>query len=247
MTKVWKWSRHKGSHLLVLLAIADCASDQGEAFPGLSHLAQKTRLGRRYLVNIIGDLERSQELARVSGWEKRRSNQYRVTIQELGNSSSLENSSSLGNPDSLSREPQFHRVGNPSSLYPSIIHHEPKKDMPTPTTNVVESANQSILIADQKKKRAESPKKKELSASDLRLEQFLAEYPRQGGTKTDLETSWRECNVTDGLFITIMNKLKEAKASMDWGEQDGKFIPYPAKWLKEEGWLKQYRRKRLPL
>lgn len=51
---VWESSRHKGSALLVLLAIADYAHPDGSnAFPSLVTLARKTRLSPRQVRRII--------------------------------------------------------------------------------------------------------------------------------------------------------------------------------------------------
>ena len=44
MTQVWERSQHKGSELLLMLAIADNANDQGVAYPSKKTLAKKTRL-----------------------------------------------------------------------------------------------------------------------------------------------------------------------------------------------------------
>jgi DNA-binding Lrp family transcriptional regulator len=63
MTRVWEHSRHKGSELLVLLAIADFAHDDGSnAFPSIGTLAKKTRLSVRSVQDILRKLERSGEL-----------------------------------------------------------------------------------------------------------------------------------------------------------------------------------------
>src|SRR5437773_9639560 len=52
--RVWKHSRHGGSALLVLLAIADYAHDDGSgAFPSLKTLAKKTRLSVRQVRRVI--------------------------------------------------------------------------------------------------------------------------------------------------------------------------------------------------
>ena len=45
--RVWEHSGQKGAGLLLLLAIAGYAGDNGFAFPGLATLAAKTRLSRR--------------------------------------------------------------------------------------------------------------------------------------------------------------------------------------------------------
>lgn len=47
MSRVWEDSQQQKTNLLMLLAIADNANDDGYAFPGVAYLAQKTRMSRR--------------------------------------------------------------------------------------------------------------------------------------------------------------------------------------------------------
>lgn len=62
-TRVWESSKVKGGSLLVLLAIADYAKDDGrEAFPSTHTLAWKSRLTFRQVRQILLDLQASGEL-----------------------------------------------------------------------------------------------------------------------------------------------------------------------------------------
>jgi hypothetical protein len=63
MSHVWQHSRHKGSDLLLLLAIADFADDAGIAYPSVPTLAVKTRLKVRNVQYRLRALEQSQELS----------------------------------------------------------------------------------------------------------------------------------------------------------------------------------------
>lgn len=57
-------SKHKGSALLTLLCIANCANESGaNAFPGMPRLARDTRMSLRQVSRIIEKLEASGELA----------------------------------------------------------------------------------------------------------------------------------------------------------------------------------------
>jgi hypothetical protein len=56
-------SQHKGSALLTLLCIANCANQDGsDCWPNLERLAKDTRLGKRQLIRIVEALEKSGEL-----------------------------------------------------------------------------------------------------------------------------------------------------------------------------------------
>ena len=59
-TWVWANSPHKGSNLLLLLAIADNAHDDGGgAYPSIKTLSQKTRMSERTVHYALKTLEQS--------------------------------------------------------------------------------------------------------------------------------------------------------------------------------------------
>ena len=64
VSAVWEQSRAKGSGLLLLLAIADFAHDDGTgAYPSNETLAAKIRMSPRQVRNLVGALESLGELA----------------------------------------------------------------------------------------------------------------------------------------------------------------------------------------
>lgn len=88
MTRVWEYSQHKGSTLLLLLAIADFTDDRGEnAWPSVDTLSRKIRMTERQTRYLLRTLEKSGELvvARRGGGRKR-SNLFRVSIVDTGQS-----------------------------------------------------------------------------------------------------------------------------------------------------------------
>lgn len=62
MNYVWEHSKSKGLARLVLLAIADNANEQGDAFPGISRIAKKCNATDRSVQTSINELERMGEL-----------------------------------------------------------------------------------------------------------------------------------------------------------------------------------------
>ena len=62
MTRVWELSLATEGCLLVLLAIADFADDQGRAWPSVRTLAKKARLSERQTRYVLRKLEQSGEL-----------------------------------------------------------------------------------------------------------------------------------------------------------------------------------------
>jgi DNA-binding MarR family transcriptional regulator len=80
MSRVWAESQHKGSELLLLLAIADNANDQGVAYPSVRTLAKKTRLHPHHVKKLLRVLEASGELVTQVGAGPRGCNEYEVTL-----------------------------------------------------------------------------------------------------------------------------------------------------------------------
>lgn len=86
MTTCWKHSRARGTDLLVLLALADIANDDGECWPSIPHLAKKCRIDTRTTQRRIRSLEELGEVIVVVGGGRASksggpaSNRYRITV-----------------------------------------------------------------------------------------------------------------------------------------------------------------------
>jgi hypothetical protein len=109
-TEVWHGSRHKSGNLLVLLALADHADDQGKAWPGVRSLARKARLSerhtRRCLAELLasGELEILPEPAPSGGrWYHIRLDQLTPDNLSIGTSASDDETSVSGNRDADDR------------------------------------------------------------------------------------------------------------------------------------------------
>ncbi len=87
MNTVWQKSRARGNGLLVLLAIADDANDDGLAWPSVARIAQKARCSvrhaQRHLKNLIG----LTELVLKPRGGPHLCNLYQVTIRHPDDSS----------------------------------------------------------------------------------------------------------------------------------------------------------------
>ncbi|MDQ3831118.1 MAG: helix-turn-helix domain-containing protein [Candidatus Tectomicrobia bacterium] len=96
---VLNFSKAKKSHKLVLLEIANHTNKDGLAWPSHSTLARKTGLTRRWIVQIVSDLQTVGELAVIPGGGPHGEQAYRIPGCELtsqGMISSDEVSSLLG-------------------------------------------------------------------------------------------------------------------------------------------------------
>lgn len=84
MARVWAGSRHGGTELLMLLAIADFADDEGNAYPAVQTLADKCRMGSRNANYILTALRESGELEVRLNEGPRGANRYRIVLESLG-------------------------------------------------------------------------------------------------------------------------------------------------------------------
>ena len=79
MTSVWDDLRTQAhSELLVLLALADWANDDGYCWPTISALATKARLSERAVQQILGRLTATGRIRRIQGGGRGRANRYQV-------------------------------------------------------------------------------------------------------------------------------------------------------------------------
>lgn len=78
-TWVWHETTASGSDLLVLLALADSANDDGECWPGVDVLVDKTRMSRATVFRRLDALEAAGLLERDRRG-KRQTNVYRVCV-----------------------------------------------------------------------------------------------------------------------------------------------------------------------
>lgn len=84
MTWVWDNAKVGGNELLVLLAMADFANDEGFAYPRVSTLAAKTRVSERTVQRVLKQLTDLDELDYEQGGGRGRPNGYVVLMGRPG-------------------------------------------------------------------------------------------------------------------------------------------------------------------
>src|ERR1700751_4032444 len=90
MTSVWDDLRTQAhSELLVLLALADWANDEGDCWPTISALATKARLSERAVQQILGRLTATGRIRRIQGGGRGRANRYQVVTARNGASETV--------------------------------------------------------------------------------------------------------------------------------------------------------------
>lgn len=68
-----------------------------------------------------------------------------------------------------------------------------------------------------------------------RFSDFWEIYPKKK-SKGDAEKAWKAIKPNEQLVAAILNAVEVAKTSEQWLSDDGKYIPYPASWLRAKGW-----------
>lgn len=105
-----------------------------------------------------------------------------------------------------------------------------------PTGGVAQSAVNSSL---NEPLRMEEVKKettlRKSAGESARFAEFWAAYPKKK-SKVDAAKAWKQSK-GDSIFNEILDGLGRAVASADWQKDDGRFIPYPASWLRAGGWM----------
>lgn len=82
MARVWADSKQSGTHLLMLLAIADFADDEGNAYPAVGTLAEKCRMKPRNAQTILAALRQAGELEVRENEGPRGTNLYRIVMPQ---------------------------------------------------------------------------------------------------------------------------------------------------------------------
>lgn len=129
MARVWELSRQKGTDLLMLLAIADFADDDGRAYPSVATLAAKCRITTtRHAIRVLRGLKDSGELEIRDNEGPRGTNLYRVTLaRPLTPGSPLTQETPL-TPVSATPDAGVQKPLTPTPAEPSRNHQGTKRE-----------------------------------------------------------------------------------------------------------------------
>jgi hypothetical protein len=216
MNYVWQHSQQSGGALLVLLAIADHASDDGgNAWPSLPTLALKARLSERQVVNVLHQLEGAGEIVVDRGRGRGQVNHYRVVLRETGNSFS-ENNSLKGKHEI--------RAEKVKSATPKKVKSATEKVKPiSPEPSIEPSMG------------GNRPKEPPSHAREERFARFWMAYPRKDKKREARE--WFARHRPDDATIDLMiDAIARQAQSAQWQKEGGRFIPMPSSWLNDRRW-----------
>lgn len=74
-----------------------------------------------------------------------------------------------------------------------------------------------------------------LNTQDKNFEKFAQVYPRRANMDSALK-EWKKLAPDEKLTERIVSAVNAAKKSSQWTEDGGRYIPFPAKWLREKRW-----------
>lgn len=148
MARVWEFSRHSGTNLLMLLAIADFADDDGKAYPSVQTLAEKCRMKSRNANVILAALRASGELEVKQNEGPHGTNRYRVVFasQALQFSAGVQNNAGVQrNARTPAKECSKPLQWNADE--PSVNHQEPSDGAQAPSSAVRKTKKGEITLA----------------------------------------------------------------------------------------------------
>jgi len=125
MARVWATSKRSGSELLILLAIADFADDDGRAHPAVPTLAKKCRMTPRNANLILAILRKSGELVVHENKGPKGTNLYQIVHAPVPEAGFSPEESFTLKPVSPTPEAGFLKPLKPASYEPSVNHQEP--------------------------------------------------------------------------------------------------------------------------
>lgn len=64
---------------------------------------------------------------------------------------------------------------------------------------------------------------------------FYGEYPKKKA-RDDALKAWKKLKPDEQVFNEVMEALKRFKSSPDWVKENGKYVPYPASWIRGKRW-----------
>lgn len=85
MSLVWERAPYTAGSLLVLLALADWANDEGIAWPSMDRLAQKARVDRRSAQRIVRQLAKDGAIAIEEGGGRAKQHRYLIQVETITN------------------------------------------------------------------------------------------------------------------------------------------------------------------
>lgn len=106
-----------------------------------------------------------------------------------------------------------------------------------PMTNVDDCPQKEKEKEEEYKNKKENDKRAREQEAE-RFAKFWAAYPRKEA-KPKAQTAFAKLHPDDDLLATMLAAIERQKASDQWQEDGGRFIPHPTTWLNNKRWEDQ--------
>ena len=252
MTHVWATSKQKGSALVLLLAIADYAHDDGGgAYPSVETLAAKCRMTDRNVQLLIRSLCDAGELCVEVGTGPHRSNMYRLPMGEKFSPLKSFQGENAGTARVKNSVPEGEKLGTArvkaSSPNPSGNRHrtvtEPSYAKPAriaepePLAEATPPPVRSLSPVEKEKAERTPP-----GASTERFgfdhwfaATFWPAYPNKADKARALK-SLKPFVTTDARAAEVMAGLGRYMRSEKWARDGGKYVESGGVWCLNRRW-----------
>lgn len=214
MSWVWEHSRAEGTDRLVLLAIADCASDDGgNAWPSVDTLAAKAKVSERTVQRSIRSLRLLGEVDVVEGGGRNRTNIYTVKMTPRQDDT----------PDNLTPVNMSPRQSDRVTSEAETV---------TPVTQNGDTGDTRTVLNRPNRPKNIRPNNDELtSTSDPRFVEFWSTYPRREAKPNALKA------LAKALKRAPLEKIIAGAAKYrDDPNRDPAYTAHAATWLNRDGW-----------
>ena len=211
MSIVWKNSRNKGSVLLLELAIADHAHDDGTgAWPSVDALARKIRMSTRATQKILRKLEKSREMTTLIGAGPHGCNAYRIEIKRIvqrrGEKFSPRTRGAAG--VTVARK-KFTGGVNNRRVSSGERADTQIETVIEPSGIVKGTVEYSNARQASKKEKSDEPYSDAIAQYALELsQQHLHDYEHRYSNVSNAMNRWRESGLSEEKFIELMQKAK---------------------------------------
>lgn len=179
MTWVWEHSPVAGNERLVLLAIADCADDEGRnAWPSMRTLAHKTRLDVRTVQRIVRRLQQGGHIAVFPAAGRGGANVYTVLMRsvDIAGDAAVETAATPGKLPGRQNATPRHRChpppgtsagGPPAQVPPKrpYVLEPPPPSAPPTAAAPIELERQAVVVEETPKHQTDQPAQGEATTS----------------------------------------------------------------------------------
>jgi hypothetical protein len=125
-------------------------------------------------------------------------------------------------------------TGEPSP-HPSPIQEQEQEQEQEGTTTAAAGAAATVSL------QRETVAEPELvETTEVLFRRFWDAYPRRTAKKDALK-AWRALKPNAALVDEMLAAINEAKVAPEWTRDGGRYIPYPASWLRGERWRDEHR------